>query len=128
MVEVLVATLLLSVSLVPAVNALRVSVLTTAANKVMQQEHFQLQRKLNFVLAQRFSDLHKRAGVHTTHDLVLSDPVGTEGQALVYLSRFDADNADGDDDPFTGKDPFLLWVRVELEGSDAYIEELVSNL
>jgi len=33
------------------------------------------------------------------------------------LSAYDADNSDGDDDPFTGTDEGLLWVRVAIEGS-----------
>ena len=36
---------------------------------------------------------------------------------LVYLSLYDGDNADADDDPFTGTDADLLWIRVEIDGS-----------
>ena len=42
---------------------------------------------------------------------------GTPGRLVVYLSTWDGDNADADDDPFTGTDVGLLWIRVEVEGS-----------
>ena len=46
----------------------------------------------------------------------------------MYLSRYDADNADGNGDFFdAGVDEGLLWVRVEIEGTSQAIEGLTSQ-
>ena len=46
-----------------------------------------------------------------------SELAGSPGRLLVYLSNYDGDNADADGDPFTGTEPDLLWIRVEIEDS-----------
>ena len=46
-----------------------------------------------------------------------TEPGGLPGRLVVYLSPYDGDNADADDDPYTGTDPDLLWIGVEIEGS-----------
>ena len=54
-------------------------------------------------------------------------PPATNNRRLVYLSRYDADNADGNGNFFdAGMDEGLLWVRVEIEGTDQAIESLTS--
>ena len=35
----------------------------------------------------------------------------------MYVTGYDGDNLDGDNDPFTGADPGLLWIRVEIENT-----------
>ena len=45
----------------------------------------------------------------------------------VFLSRYDGDNADADDDPFTGTDDGLLWVRVAIDGSEQAIETVIDS-
>ncbi|MBI5446002.1 MAG: hypothetical protein HY900_32915, partial [Deltaproteobacteria bacterium] len=40
----------------------------------------------------------------------------------VYLARYDADNADGDNDPLTGGDSGLLWVKVTYAGRPGGLE------
>ena len=62
----------------------------------------------------------------TVASTVYSDAAGATNRRLVYLSRYDADNADGDNDFFTGMDAGLVWVRVELEGTTQAIEGLTS--
>ena len=44
----------------------------------------------------------------------------------VYLSRYDGDNADGNNNVFDGTDEGLLWVRVEIEESGLGMERLIS--
>ena len=56
-----------------------------------------------------------------------SDSAGTNDRRLVYLSRYDGDNADADDDPFTGVDDDLIWVRVAIENSTQALETLTSD-
>jgi hypothetical protein len=56
-----------------------------------------------------------------------SDPSTQANRRLVYLSRYDADNADGNGDFFdAGMDAGLLWVRIEFEGTNQGIEGLTS--
>ena len=43
------------------------------------------------------------------------------------MSRYDGDNADGDDDPLTGTDDGLLHVRVEIEDTVYVFETLTSQ-
>jgi len=45
----------------------------------------------------------------------------------VYLSRYDADNADGNGNVFDGTDEGLLWVKVEIEATSQSIEGLTSR-
>ena len=46
-----------------------------------------------------------------------SEAGGTPGRLVVYLSPCDGDNADNDNDLFTGADDGLLWIRVEAENT-----------
>jgi hypothetical protein len=43
------------------------------------------------------------------------------------LSRYDADDADGDDDPFTGTESGLIWVRVILADTVHGFESLTAR-
>ena len=125
--EVLVATLLLALTLVPALDALQPAVKGTGIHESEAVRHFHLMAKLESVLAQPFGMLDDEA-------LALSDPTlpspnysdasGANDRRLVYLSRYDADNADGDGDVFSGTDQGLLWIRIELEGTGKSIETL----
>ena len=55
---------------------------------------------------------------------VYSDPSGSTDRRLVFASFYDADNADSDNDPFTGTEPDLLWIRVEMAGTVDVVESL----
>jgi hypothetical protein len=54
-----------------------------------------------------------------------SDSAGTKSRRLVYLARFDGDNADADNNPFTGTDSGLLWVRVTIEDSPRALQTVI---
>jgi hypothetical protein len=56
-----------------------------------------------------------------------SDLAGSSDRRLVYLSRYDADNADGNGNVFDGADEGLLWVKVEIEATSQSIEGLTSR-
>ncbi len=131
-VEVLVATLLIVTALVPAMEALQPGIAGAGIHKALTEDHYQLVGRLEAVLAEPIADLDDAATaagdptVPTSYSDVFSYSDGRQITRNVYLSRYDADNADGDDDPFTGTDPDLLWVRVEIAGSAVSIEALAS--
>ena len=127
-VEVLVATVLLAVCLVPALDALQSAIQGTTAGVNYSTDQARVQSRMEEVLAEKFSLLLNVASVDVvpTPDLTYSDPGGTAVRLLVYLSRYDIDNADADANPFTGGDSELIWVRVEIENSGFALEALTS--
>ena len=46
---------------------------------------------------------------------------------LVYLSRYDGDNADGDNDGFTGTDADLSWIRAAIADTPVSLHTLVTR-
>ncbi len=66
------------------------------------------------------------AGSHTVATS-LSDAMGVANRRVVFLSKYDGDNADSDSNPFTGMDEDLLWVRVEIENTSYSYETLTNN-
>ena len=117
LVEVLVTVVLLTIVLVPAMHALQTGVVGAEVHRDVAANHYRLTSRLEELLAEPFEDLSDAAmaaGAPTTATNY-SDAAGPPGRLLVYLSLYDGDNADADDDPFTGTDPDLLWVRVDIE-------------
>ncbi len=127
-VEVLVATVLLAVTLVPAIKALHNASLASEINQSMTVQHYRLFRLMEQVMAESYNALEIEAITAGSPDVPTnySDPVGTQNRRLLYLSRADGDNADGDDDLFTGTDDGLLWVKAEIEGTVQSMENLVT--
>jgi Tfp pilus assembly protein PilV len=130
--EVLVATMLLVTALLPALEALGPSVAGTAVLENLTEDHYQLNARLEAVLAEPFADLDAAAvaaGSPTTPSSYSDVYTYADGRQItrsVFLSRYDGDNADADDDPFTGTDADLLWVRVEIPESALDIDALTS--
>jgi hypothetical protein len=127
------ATLLIMLALAPALDALQPA--TTAAGIVQDRliDHYYLTGKLEDVLGQPFGVLARAAAAAASRSTPssLSDTVTrTDGQRLtrnVYLAQYDADNADKDNDPFSGADAGLLWIRVEIPESGQALESLRSE-
>ncbi len=122
-VEVLAAAVILAVSIIPATEALRSSMIVAAADSRATVNHYRLTGKMEAVLAESFSTLAARAagtGTATSY----SDTAGATDRRVVFISRYDGDNADTDDDPFTGTDADLLWIRVEIEGMATALQAL----
>ncbi len=119
LVEVLITMVLLTVLLVPAMRALQTSVTGSNVHSELTDNHFRLTSRLEELLAEPFGDLETAAvaaggpGIETSY----SDAAGPPGRLVVYLSFYDGDNADADEDPFTGTDDGLLWVRVAAENT-----------
>ena len=129
-VEVLIATVLIAVSLVPAIEALTPATQGMSIHEAKTVRHYALTAKLEDVLAKPFNELDTEAVTinnPTVASTLYSDLVGTSDRRLVYLSRYDADNADGNDNVFDGTDAGLLWVRVEIEATRQSIEGLTSS-
>jgi len=128
-VEVLVASLLLAVALLPALDALRTAGQSIPHLEGGVIENFHLLAKMEEVLSKPFHELDQHAqalgGIGTPS--AYSDVAGADMRRMVYLSRYDGDNADMDDDAFTGGDPGLVIVRVEIEGTSQRLESLVSR-
>ena len=129
-VEVLIATMLIVITLVPAIEALQPGIQGMGIHEARTERHYELTAKLEEVLAKPFSELDSEAVAISDPTVAsdnYSDPVAQANRRLVFLSRYDADNADGNGNFFdTGMDEGLLWVRVELEGTVEAIESLTS--
>ncbi len=125
-VEVLVAAALLALLLLPAADALRNGLEAGRLASSRAVLHHHVLGRLEEVLAEPFDRLDAEAlaaggpGTLTAY----SDALGATDRRLVYLARYDGDDADADGDPFTGVDADLLWVRVELEGGSVGLQTL----
>lgn len=126
-IEVLVATFLIAIVLIPAIESLQSGIQGSSVYALQVENHYRLTGKLEEVLAMPFTELEQEADAASGPTVVIpaySDSAGTDERRLVFLARYDGDNADSDNDPFTGTDSGLLWVRVEIEGSQEAIETL----
>ena len=125
-IEVLVATILISLTLIPALQTLESSLNSSKIHETQTKQYFYLHSKLEEVLAQSFDALDAAAIVagSPTVPTSYSDAVGATDRRIVYLSKYDGDDADSDGDPFTGVDDDLLWVQVVIEATDHSFETL----
>ena len=126
-IEVLIAALLILISLAPMMDALRSATPSVGAHEDAAVKNLHLTAMLEDVLAEPFSSL-EAAAIAAGNETVASsysDLAGATNRRLVYLSLYDGDNADADNDPFTGVDAGLMWVRTEIEGTLMTIETLV---
>jgi prepilin-type N-terminal cleavage/methylation domain-containing protein len=129
LVEVLVSMVLLGILLVPAIQAIRTGVAGAGVHGDVTASHFRLTSRLEEVLAEAFVDLADAAlaaGASTTASSY-SDAAGPPGRVLVYLSLYDGDNADADNNPFTGTEDDLLWVRVDIEDSVHTMQTVIAR-
>ena len=136
--EVLVATALIAIALIPAIDALYAGLIGTDIYSTQSTEHYRAAAKMEEVLAEPHSLLLAASAV--AGDVLTpssySDAPGTPDRCLVFVGLYDAED-DGDGDVFTVADPNLdgdaniftgyngvLWVRTEIEGSDVAFESL----
>jgi hypothetical protein len=129
-VEVLVASMLIAITLVPAVNAIFSGTLGGSIHAEQAVDHYRITGKMEEVLAAPFDDLQQAADAAGGPGVVVdaySDSAGTERRCLVFLSRYDGDNLDGDDDPFTGVDDGLIWVQIQIENTLDSMETLTKR-
>lgn len=128
-IEVLIAAALIAVSLVPMMDAVRTATVSTGVHEDAAVQNLHLIATLEDVLAEPFSSLEAAATAAGSESTLASysDLAGSTNRRLVFLSLYDGDNADSDNDPFTGTDQGLMWVRVEIEGTAQAIETLISQ-
>lgn len=119
LVEVLVTMILLGIILIPAMQALQTSVVGADVHSDIASNDFRVTSRLEELLVEPFSDLADAATVAggPTVATTYSESAGPPGRLLVFLAFYDGDNADADNNPFTGGDPDLLWISVEAEGT-----------
>ena len=115
-IEVLVATVVIAISLVPALEALQSGMLGSQHHGSSAADHYNLIAKFEEVLAEPLSalDAAATAAGAPTVPTSYSDAPGP-GRRIVYLSRYDPSDAD------------LLWVKVQLENSELAFETLTGN-
>lgn len=126
-VESLVAVILASLVLMPALASVNDSLRAPGIQETLARQHHSLAGRLETVLARPWIELEEAAlaaggpGTPTPW----SDPPGTPDRLLVFLAFYDGDDADGNGDPWSGADPDLLWVRVEMAETPFALESLV---
>ena len=125
-VEVLVAVIVIAVTVIPATNAIRGAMDVAESDSQATVSHYRLISKMEEVLAEPFAVLSSSAAGPATAS-VYSDTAGSVDRRLVFIAPYDGDNADTDNDPFTGGDPGLLWIKVEIEGSVSVLHALNSE-
>ncbi len=121
-VEVLVASVIIAVSLVPAMEALHSAMSASEQFTSAVDTHYQRVSKLEEVLAEPYASLLLAAQAAGDADTptAYSDGVIDPDRRVVYVALYDGDvdpftivdpDVDGDGNPFTGWDG-LLWVQV----------------
>ncbi len=126
--EALVAVAVLAVALVPALDALQTAFAGATVHQELRDRQQQIANRIEMVAAESFSSLDQAAQAAGSETVAssYSDPVGPD-RVLVFLSRYDGDNADGDDDSFSGTDEGLIWVRVAMEDTPHEVTTLVAQ-
>lgn len=124
LVEVLVTMALLAVLLLPAMKALQTGIVGADVHNELAVDQSRLTSRMEELLVEPFTDLEAAASAAggTTVPSGYSDAVGPPGRMMVFLSRYDGDNADADNDPFTGTDDGILWIRVAIDGTVVSLE------
>jgi len=126
--EVLVATALIAMTLVPMLDSLTPGLQGSAIHREKAEVHFVLKGKMEQVLAQNFHDLDAAATAAGTYKTPTSySDTGASVPHEVFIWRWDADNADKDDVGFTGGEDDLLWVRVATTDGQAELQTLVAH-
>ena len=127
--ELLVATLLIAIMLVPALDAMQSGIKGSGIHTQLAQNQYRMISKMEETLALPFSELLQQADLVADPTVLIpepySDTAGTKFRRLVYLARYDGDNADGNDNPFNGTDEGLLWLRVTIENSQRSLETVI---
>ena len=127
--ELLVATLLIAIMLVTALEAMQRGIQGSAIHTQLARNQYRMISKMEETLAMPFDELLTQADLVADPTVLIpapySDIVGTESRRLVFLGRYDGDNADADDDSFTGTDAGLLWLRVTIENGSRSLETVI---
>ena len=127
-IEVIVATLLITVALVPMMDALQPGLQGAQIHRDKTEVNFVLSGKLEQVLAESFDDLDAAAtAAGGFKNATTYSDTGARVPHEVFIWRWDVDDADGDDDGFTGGEDDILWVRVATTDESAELQTLISR-
>ena len=128
-VEVLVSVALVAAVLLPALDAIDVGVRGAAEHGAVAARQLSLRGKMEELLAKPYATLDAAAVAAGSASVAtsFSDAAGTPGRRLVFMARWDVDNADADGDPLTGGEDGLLWIGVRREGEQALLETLTGR-
>lgn len=118
-VEVLIATVLVTLALVPILEALEVGVRAGVVHEEELTRHYRARTRMEEVLARPFGELVAEEQAAAGGASVYSDAPGTPERRIVLLSTFDADD---DGQP----DENILHVRVEVEATTHALEALTA--
>ena len=121
-VEVLVASMIIAIALVPAMEALHAAMSSSEHFTSAVTTHYRRVSKLEEVLADPYASLllAARSAGDADTPTAYSDGVTDPDRRVVYLALYDGDadpfvivdpDIDGDANPFTGWDG-LIWVQV----------------
>lgn len=126
--EALVAVVVMATALVPALDSLQTVFAGVAVHEQLRDRQQQVANRMEMLMAEPFSSLDQAALAAGSETVAssYSDPVGSD-RVLVFLSRYDGDNVDGDDDPFSGTDADLIWARVAVEDTPHELMTLVAR-
>ncbi len=126
--EALLAVAVMAAALVPALDSLQTVFAGVAVHEQLRGQQQQIANRMEMLVAEPFSSLDQAAQAAGSETVAssYSDPVGPD-RVLVYLSRYDGDDADGDDDPFSGTDEGLIWLRVAVEDTPHELMTLVAQ-
>ena len=137
-VEVLVAMFILSIAIVPAMEAIQLGLQGAGIHESLTRQHYAMIKRMEEVQADSYGNLLNSAQTagNATTPSSYSDPAGQTERVLVFLALYDADadpftlvdpDNDGDADVYTGDTSNLLWLNVALENSAQSMETLVSR-
>jgi hypothetical protein len=126
--EALVAVAILALAMVPATNAIHAALQSSQQFVTNTTDHFSVMGRMAELSAEPYASLDAAATTAGSWKVATSYSDGSgPSRRLVYLSLYDIDNADGDDNPFTGTEPDVIWIRVEIEGSIRGLETLITQ-
>ncbi len=120
LVEVLAVLILLGLVLVPAMRTLEGALQVETVNREALEADYRLIDRAEFLLAEPFETLAD-AALGETLESSYSDVAGTPSRRLVYISGYDADNADADNNDATGADEGIFKIRLELEATSTAV-------
>lgn len=128
-IEVMVATVLIALTLVPAMEALSPGIQGAALHMQHAETHYALSGMMEKVLAESFDDLDVAATAAASWKIPTSysDVFSPEITRNVYIWRYDVDNADLDGNVMTGGEDDLLWIRVALADDSQSLQTLIGR-
>ncbi|WP_157953723.1 type IV pilus modification PilV family protein [Oceanimonas marisflavi] len=124
--EALIATFIIGLTLVPAIEALQSGSQAASAHHQHRIDQPLLAGKMEQVLASEYGLLATAVAGPTTLSSLSDTVISSDGRSLqrqVYLAFYDGETGD----PFAAADTGLLWLRVELAGTPQALETLVSQ-